>query len=251
MRILILICFGFSAVLTFNATAQTMPIEGAIQKDDGTISVLKELIKELENEAASKRGQIGELETSAPTMNDTGSFDIGGVWSSIDEGRLILLNKDRLKEGEQAGIVYVFISFSMPDQMIIDYMAEADKAGAVVVIRGLIEDPEKPGKVTLKKTSEYLQNLLKDGNMGGVSLDPNAFTAFRIEVVPTFVSALEVAPPGLERGQNVNVPHDKLSGAVSLKFALKTLAEKGTVAPFIAQSRLKQLMRKDTGERTP
>ena len=99
--------------------------------------------------------------------------------------------------------ILVFISFSIPDTILISLSKELEKAGGVFVIRGL------PGN-SFSNLSKKLIDLTNRGMRTPVWLDPIKFKTFNIETVPSFV---------VIDGEE----HHKIAGCVSIEYALKKI----------------------------
>jgi conjugal transfer pilus assembly protein TrbC len=115
--------------------------------------------------------------------------------------------------------IIVFVSFSMPDASLRQWLVQAAQMHASLVIRGLIHN-------SFKETLKKIKELLGD-QKGGVQLDPNLFRKFNIQQVPAVVvvnqkSNSEFFPlPNDEKNQ-----HDGgvVYGDVSLEYALSIVA---------------------------
>lgn len=103
--------------------------------------------------------------------------------------------------------VFVFMSFSVPDAAWISLSKELEQVGGVFVLRGL------PGQSFQTLASRTL-HLKEKGVKAPIQLDPQRFLAYQIDQVPSIVVAEDQI-------------FDKLSGNVSLCFALQRMAESG------------------------
>ncbi len=111
-----------------------------------------------------------------------------------------------------APTLLVFISTSMPKLSIEHLLIQVDKVGGVLVMRGLINN-------SFKETAAYMKEL-----KAGLWIDPTLFKAFNIVQVPTFVVLEKPFVQGLV------VKHEKLSGNVSLDFALEKISKESVKA---------------------
>ena len=75
----------------------------------------------------------------------------------------------------------IFISFSMPKEALKERVMEARKAGATLVLRGIIKD-------SITETAIALNNLTDKTGVNAI-IDPNLYKAFDVKVVPTIVVA--------------------------------------------------------------
>ena len=120
--------------------------------------------------------------------------------------------------------LYIFVSFSMSDSLIRQYVQDAVRYRGRVVIAGLHEN-------SFKKTIEKVQSFVMTGDkegQGGVLIDPKSFETFHITAVPTIVLAEQDLVPCLDAKCERNIPeHDRISGSVSLDYALGRFAADG------------------------
>jgi conjugal transfer pilus assembly protein TrbC len=134
------------------------------------------------------------------------------------------------------GVVYVAVSFSMPAGDLRRLGRDAHKAGAELVIRGLVRG-------SFKETLLAARQVFDEDSLGGVAIDPNVFRAFNIQAVPTFIAASAPVQPcgkGLDCVP-VAPPHDALSGNISLGEALRLLEANGAAGAPAAQSASERL----------
>lgn len=125
--------------------------------------------------------------------------------------------------------IRVFVSLSMPEQSLKQYAIAAKKAGASLVLRGLVDN-------SMKKTVQRLQGLIQEINVT-VLIDPTLYRLFKIDKVPAVV----VLPPHEIRFTNDEMrAHDVIYGQTTLNYALQQIAEKGEAAST-AQEALKRL----------
>ena len=104
--------------------------------------------------------------------------------------------------------IYIFVSSSMKKPNLIRLGKQAAVQGASLVMRGFIEN-------SYLKTAIFLKSVVEQTGQG-VAIDPSLFKTYRVTEVPTFVVA---------EGD----VYDKLSGNVSLTYALKEIESKGEV----------------------
>ena len=120
----------------------------------------------------------------------------------------------------------VFASLSMPKPTLQLLAKHVHAVGGAVVLRGLVDGD-------MKKTALALQDLGQP-----VLIDPTLLRAYRVHTVPTFI----LRTTHTDRADQA-VPHDRLSGNVSLDHALETFAKEGATAQQ-AHGLLKRMRRK-------
>lgn len=112
--------------------------------------------------------------------------------------------------------LFVFVSSSMPRKSLENYLIEAKKYEAVLVIRGLIDG-------SFVKTQKFIQTF---GNDAFFQIDDEAFERFNINQVPAIVL---VRDQECHPGQKCDLIFDKMYGNVSIKHALNLFDEQGDV----------------------
>lgn len=105
--------------------------------------------------------------------------------------------------------ILVFMSFSVPKAAWLSLSEELDREGGVFVIRGL-------PKNSFRAFAERLIALREEGVLAPIQLDPKAFRQHEITAVPAVV---------LRKGDS----WDKVTGNVSLRFALDQMKRRGDV----------------------
>lgn len=114
------------------------------------------------------------------------------------------------------------------------------RAGGVVVLRGL------PGGSPKTLTAALAKVAGDGGKLDVVGIDPRLFRAFGIEAVPTYVvtsSDFDLCD-GFDCRTQVP-PHDRMSGNVSVSYALETFAQGGGPGALLASQHLARLQRSD------
>jgi type-F conjugative transfer system pilin assembly protein TrbC len=103
--------------------------------------------------------------------------------------------------------ILIFMSFSVSDHSWISLSQELEKVGGTFVLRGL------PSQ-SFQALANRILKLKEQGVNASIQLDPKSFLKFEIKQVPAIVVVEEQA-------------FDKVSGLVSLQFALEKMAEYG------------------------
>lgn len=108
----------------------------------------------------------------------------------------------------------VFVSFSMPREVIVELSKQAKQYGATVVMRGFHGD-------SMTKTEEIAQQLNPSGATW--QINPDAFKTFKITSVPAIVLAAAGASSILEEGCAKPSSYVSVSGNQSIDVALQTM----------------------------
>lgn len=121
----------------------------------------------------------------------------------------------------------IFVSTSMPMKTLVLLGEQAEKTGAILVLRGLV------GKLGTSSAVDETMKALQPVAMTGatIQIDPEQFGAYDVTVVPTFVMATR--EPGCANDQCVSTAFS-LAGDVSLGYALETWVNRGGEAGRLA-----------------
>jgi conjugal transfer pilus assembly protein TrbC len=105
----------------------------------------------------------------------------------------------------------------MPKESLQDYSIQSQKAGGVLVLRGLIDN-------SLKKTTAFIHSLNQHGTKA--IIDPLSYQNFDVRHVPQIVVIND--NHGCKWGRCNHTPlHDKITGNIALEYALKQIAQDG------------------------
>lgn len=132
-----------------------------------------------------------------------------------------------------SGII-VFVSFSMPRLSLITTLHDANKIGASVAIRGLVNN-------SFRATYQAIGGLVKEAGGGGMELNPLAFKRFQITKVPAVVVIAPNHPCLSHTICNRERDYDVISGNITLAAALEEISQKGAAAPRVAATALTKL----------
>lgn len=125
----------------------------------------------------------------------------------------------------------IFVSLSMPAQSLKQLDVQAKKAGGLLVMRGLVDN-------SFKETVALLADV--DDGLSAV-IDPRLFEMYQIETVPAFVVNPTDNHPCFDSKCNSTPLHDKISGDISLEYALEQLSSQGDVSKEVATQYLNKL----------
>lgn len=114
--------------------------------------------------------------------------------------------------------ILIFVSFSMPEQSLKLWSQQAEKTGAKLILRGLINNS--------------LQATTQNKIISGFDIDPEKFKKYDVKTVPAVV---------LVTGNN----YDVVYGDTSLEAALENIKHKGsTESKAMAQSYINKIRHK-------
>lgn len=153
---------------------------------------------------------------------------------AVDPIKLAEQYKQTDNSFKKAHDLLIFISTSMPRKTLEMIGQQANKAGAVVVVRGLRDRLSTPG--ALSNFMNYVEPLVSAG--AEVQINPELFKRYDIQVVPTFVLAKQSEGCG-----NDQCPIDayKLVGDVSLDYVLEEWVKKNSAVSSLAKIYLNRL----------
>jgi len=215
-------------------------LEGTIRKskefDLGEYNI--EALKKVINSKIAKQEEITEVidgfgdvlrkDDNASSMNPIQSASgIANLEAAIEREEVL----NFLGISELKNHLYVFVSYSMPEDMIKAYAREAMWSGASLVVKGLLEGEEISDFVQ-KKAKALLNGK---GYTAAMHIDPRLFDAFEINSVPAIVlSKDDVSQYCVSSSKKVNEKNAtplcesrkpdtyvKVSGAITLDYALK------------------------------
>lgn len=122
----------------------------------------------------------------------------------------------------------IFVSFSMLREALVRTIEQAERAGGTLVFRGLKGD-------SMKRMGEELRALIGERNVS-VTIHPPAFQQFTIRQVPAVVLANAKAGSVMEDGCSKPETFAKVTGDVTLNFALDYIERKSPEWATVARS---------------
>lgn len=134
----------------------------------------------------------------------------------------------------------VFASLSMPQASLKALIADTTRAGGMVVFRGFPGNSAKAFAEGLKKV------VTAEDQEAHLAIDPRLFRAFRVTAAPTFVVTgrdYELCD-GLDC-TSAAPEHDRMTGNVSVAYALEAFADARGPSAGVARVALDQLNRRD------
>lgn len=130
-----------------------------------------------------------------------------------------------MTSGKAKPKVLIFVSFSMPEPTLQRLVDQAARAGAMLVLRGLVNG-------SIKDTVTRMQALIGSRRVS-VQIDPEAFDRHGITRTPTFVLVMDGAGTEACRSRACGSSQQfvKVAGDVTLNYAMQYLSRgwQGTV----------------------
>ncbi len=128
----------------------------------------------------------------------------------------------------------IFVTLDMPQGSLRRLVDQAERAGAVLVLRGLKNQ-------SMRQTVAAVSELLGQRKAGWL-IDPEAFERHGVEAAPTFLLTFgEDTPPCSATTCTVPRPFVSVSGDVSLDYALEHMARRHPGAAAVAGPYLSRL----------
>ncbi len=123
--------------------------------------------------------------------------------------------------------VLIFVSFAMPDATLQRLVDQAARAGATLVLRGLVNG-------SIRDTASRMQALVGSRRVA-VQIDPEAFDRYGVTTTPTFVLAMDSTATEACASRACGSPlrFAKVAGDVTLEYAMQylTRGSRGSVRP--------------------
>lgn len=133
--------------------------------------------------------------------------------------------------GEQEELL-VFLSFSMPESMIKQYIEQAAIYKARVVFRGTVS-----GDLKMSENQKLIYDM-KPRRMASVEINPTLFVRYAVTKVPTFAVGKYGQMPGYTKeGCLPPANFATISGDISIPYALKEIQKSGPADIKLAATR--------------
>lgn len=117
-------------------------------------------------------------------------------------------------------ILQIFVSTSMPRQLLKSYAREASRYDGVLVFRGLPQG-------SFLKLTDLVMDISDEKYPCAMQIDDEAFKAFSIKSVPTIVLS---KPKAMFEQQAKEGQFDKVQGNLTIKASLELFASSGNLA---------------------
>lgn len=229
-RSLLTISCALAVGLVSAALAQTLEgldLQALERRGEASQADAQALIDFVRGQGEPQAAAAQELANDAyDRIADVGGVAGGASDSAIDLDEMAAAAKGNLAGPQSSPLLIAFVSLSMPEDALHRTIADTARAGGVVVLRGF-------SKEGAKAFVEGLSKVVDQKGAANIAIDPRLFRAFRVDRVPTIVSAASAFEP-CDQLDCVTPPppHDRISGNVTLTYALQTFVdEEGPGAP--------------------
>jgi conjugal transfer pilus assembly protein TrbC len=213
------------AGLSAGANAQALPSDAEIKAQmakqrANTMEALKM--------SPSQGAQAGNFKTDVPKVAPAPqrTQDLDALVKQYQSGKPV----DLPKSGHD---LIVFVSFSMPPDILKELARQAKETGAVLVLRGF-----KDESLAATKQAALIMN------QAGAEWDihPDLFKSFKVTKVPTFAVAAADASSVLEEGCAPETTYATISGNISIQVALDTIRRRASMPiATLAEARLERI----------
>lgn len=195
----------------------------------------------LSNEVERRSGEVREQ--AQPVVD--GAFDNlkkidaaalpKGPQGAFDFDEIVNSAAGNMKEGQGSGPLFmVFATLSMPEPALKQLIADTTKAGGMVVFRGFPNN-------SAKEFTARVMRVVEQDQMAHVGIDPRLFRAFDVAAAPTYV----VSSTDFDLCEGLSCktptpPHDRMTGNVTVEYALESFAQDNGPGAQIARTALAQ-----------
>jgi conjugal transfer pilus assembly protein TrbC len=161
---------------------------------------------------------VDTAELSALAKSITDRMHNSQIQSSIQTDNISDAQKQILEMINGEPKLFIAVSFSMPEKLILDYLQQAKEFNAWVVVQGFKDN-------VMPVTLETLAKWDKKADISRLLIDPNIFKQYQITSVPSMILTTDTYP--CDNQKCIANSFDKVIGSVRLQHALKIMAERG------------------------
>lgn len=213
-------------------------IERALPEADAFARQLQEAIEAAnrEAEAAKAYGQLNVDQFESSASAPDGGPDEVDILDELLRKQVPAFAATRQTRLERGPPLLVLVSLAMPDASLKTLLKDVSAAGGQLVLRGFLEG-------SVAATAARIAELIGEGgDARGFIVDPRLFRTFAVEAVPVFIvpagPLVDCDAPGCTASAP---PHDRISGNVTLRYALQRIAGEGEYAAHQARAYLERL----------
>lgn len=191
----------------------------------------EDILKQQAEFARTTQGVMADTGGKIKPQNRIGPAVMNGVKPAYADPADVAKRIQNVKRQEnKSNELMVFVSLSMPDEVLSDLSKQAKMRGATLILRGFASD-------SLEKTRQAVYEINKSG--GSWQINPNAFKVFNIKTVPAFVMASADADSVLENGCAQSSNYSMVEGNQSIDVALQTIRRKSSNKALAAEADLR------------
>ena len=163
-------------------------------------------------------------------------------WRSLNTGTPLKQSKPINEKIKEKTIPLIFISFSMPEELIREYIKDAKKYSGTLVLRGLIDNSIKRTVQKLREIENISTNSENQKSNLSIIIHPHLFKLYNIKQVPAIVLGEDNMGCILKYDDCAkSYKYDKISGSITIKYALEQIKDNGDLnTSLIAQYFLKE-----------
>lgn len=177
-----------------------------------------------------------------PQLPSTPAPDLAAMASKYEQMRVGSAPEGTVDRA-LAGLL-VFVSLGMPRPSLEVLVADAERSGALLILRGVKDS-------SLRSTKAFIQQLIGQRQVAW-RIDPGLFKAFRVEAVPTYVLIDRNEPAPLDcrggeqaHGSQCGQPaHSRVAGDVPMRAALLAVTQAEPSMAAAAETYLGRLNRR-------
>ena len=207
---------------SFGAQAQ-----GVFSRDAQAAMPSDEAVRQAQTRITEAMGKIPNTPTGASLQTPTGMAKIDALPKPATSAPDIAEIAERFKDVAKNAVpkksgppeLLVLVSLSMPKEAIQRIAEQAERAGASMVFRGL-----KGG--SMKEMAKEIQAITGTRNNLSIAIHPPAFQQFSVKQVPAVVLATPAAGNVMDDGCAEAETFIKVTGDVSLDYALEYIERK-------------------------
>lgn len=203
---------------------QALEHRGEALQDDA--QALVEFVRGQGNPQEAAAQQVANDAYDRIAELDVSNIAGGKEGDPIDLDEMVAGAKSNIVGPKSSPLVMAFVSLSIPEDSLRRTIADTTRAGGIVVLRGFSPDGAQVFATRLSK-------VVDQKGASNIAIDPRLFRAFHVTRVPTIVSAASAFDPcdGLDC-VTPPPPHDRITGNVTLGYALEIFAnDAGPGAP--------------------
>ena len=185
----------------------------------------RDLKKQTNKNFQFNKEEIQENTTNIDTLLNTSMPN----WKSLNTGSSSNIeNATRNGKDGMETVPLIFISFSMSEELIKNYIAEAKLYGGVLVLRGLINNSLKETVGKLKEIEGNNDKNNKKSNHSSI-IPPHLFKLYDVKQVPAIVISKDNAGCILKYDDcSALYEYDKIYGSVTIEYVLEEVKRSGT-----------------------